>query len=180
MSLTLVPPPATPLLLHTALRASLSHLCETNQWDYGEVWLPAATERLLELHSAHVNTDNHETDTIALEQFWACTKGLIFPPGVGVPGRVWLSQEPEWLPDATAPSEREFLRHYIAKALGVKTGLGLPILVDRRVVAVFVFFMTRIREADSQLIAGMTAAATQIGWQLEEILRSQSSGSTQT
>ena len=183
MSLTLVPPTADLDLLHTALQVSLSDLCETGQWDYGEVWIPATAESFLELHPAHINASKNSADAIALEQFWACTKGLIFPPNVGLPGRVWLSRQPEWLPDAADPSEREFLRHYMAKALGVKTGLGIPILVDRRVVAVFVFFMTRIRESDPQLMESMTTAAAQIGWQLEEILRSQpsaSSASTQT
>jgi hypothetical protein len=162
MNPLLIPSSATPPP-HPAFEAALSHLCEVGQWDYGEIWIPTPTAEIVELYpAAHVTVHPHPATAIALEQFWACTKGLVFLPNIGLPGRVWVSQEFEWLADATAPSEREFLRHYIAKALGVKTGLGLPILVDRQVRAVVVLFMTSLREANSELIADMIATAAQV------------------
>ena len=151
-----------------ALEATLVHLCETAKWDYGEIWIPAATGNVLELHpTAYITAARNPATTIALEQFWDCTRGLVFPPNVGLPGRVWVSQRAEWLADATAPSEREFLRHYIAKALGVKTGLGIPVLIDRRVVAVFVFFVTSLRQPEPGAIEWMTATAAQVETHLE-------------
>ncbi|HEY9907967.1 MAG TPA: hypothetical protein V6D18_10255 [Thermosynechococcaceae cyanobacterium] len=153
--------------LHATLQVALSTCCDRFHWDYGEMWLPCQEEQVLELHPAfHITPHKSSADAIALEQFWDCTKGLGFPLGVGLPGRVWASQEFEWLPDAASPSEREFLRHYIAKALDVKTGIGLPILVDRQVVAVFVYFMLSIRAADAALIESMTAFTALIGHQL--------------
>lgn len=59
--------------------------------------------------------------------------------------------------------ETYFLRHYIAKAYGVKTGLGVPILVNNQVLAVLVFFMLSVRPEDKELVELVRAAVTQIG-----------------
>jgi hypothetical protein len=171
MNPRLIPSSAIPSPPHPAFEAALAHLCEVGQWDYGEIWIPTPTAKAVELHlAAHVTTHSHPATAIALEQFWDCSKGLVFAPHVGLPGRVWMSQEFEWLADATAPSEREFLRHYIAKALGLKTGLGLPLLVDRQVLAVVVLFMTRLRESDPAAIAEMIATAAQLSRQIQQVL----------
>jgi GAF domain-containing protein len=59
--------------------------------------------------------------------------------------------------------ETYFLRHYIAKAYGVRTGLGVPIIANNQVLAVLVFFMLSIRSEDKELVELVTAAATQLG-----------------
>lgn len=59
--------------------------------------------------------------------------------------------------------ETYFLRHYIVKAYGVRTGLGIPIIANNQVLAVLVFFMLSIRSEDKKLVELITAAAIQIG-----------------
>ncbi len=56
--------------------------------------------------------------------------------------------------------ETYFLRHYIAKAYGVRTGLGIPILANNQVLAVLVFFMLSVRSEDKELVELVTAAVT--------------------
>ncbi len=106
-----------------------------------------------------------------LEQFRICTEGFSFPSNVGLPGRVWSSQQAEWLSDASSWSERIFLRHQIAKAFGVKTGFGVPVLANHRVLAVLVFFMLDACEEDKQLTELVATMATRIGDKLENLLR---------
>ena len=64
--------------------------------------------------------------------------------------------------DASAESETYFLRHYIAKAFGIKTGLGVPILPRAQAHAVLVFFRSQICEEDPQVIELAMAAAAQV------------------
>ncbi len=64
--------------------------------------------------------------------------------------------------DASAHSETYFLRHYIAKAFGIKTGLGVPILVNEQVIAVLVFFRSEVCKQEPQLIELAMAAAAQV------------------
>ncbi|HEY9614516.1 GAF domain-containing protein [Allocoleopsis sp.] len=157
--------------LNTALNSLLHNICEFTHWDYGEVWIPCKEGTILELYSAFYITPHRSNAQIdALEQFRICTKGFTFPPGVGLPGRVWSSQQPEWLPDACSVSERVFLRNQIAKAFGVKTGFGIPLVVSDRVLAVLVFFMLDAHEENQDLIAFLTTTLIQVANKLEKLL----------
>lgn len=157
--------------LHTALHSILNNICQVTGWDYGEVWIPSQEGTILELYSAFYITPHRSNAQIdALEQFRICTKGFTFPPGVGLPGRVWSSKQPEWLPDACSVSEGVFLRNQIAKAFGVKTGFGIPVIGSDRILAVLVFFMLDAHEENQELIDFLATIATQIGGKLEKIL----------
>lgn len=158
--------------LHTALSSLLVNICEFTEWDYGEVWIPCQEDMLLELHSAfYITSHRSHAEVSSLEQFRICTKGFTFPLGVGLPGRVWSSRQSEWLPDASSLSERFFLRHQIAKAFGVKSGFGVPILANNCVLAILIFFMLHAREEDKRMTELVAALAMQIGNKLETFFR---------
>lgn len=83
---------------------------------------------VLELSPAwYVNPRRDRISVSALEQFRLCSEAFVLPPATGLPGRVWSSQQPEWIVDVSAESETYFLRHQIAKAYGVRAGFGVPI-----------------------------------------------------
>jgi hypothetical protein len=156
--------------LDAALKSVISNICEYTRWDYGEVWIPCKEGTILELYSAFYITPHRSNAQIdALEQFRICTKGFTFPPGVGLPGRVWSSKQIEWLPDACSVSEGVFLRNQIAKALGVKTGFGIPVLASDRVLAVLVFFMLDTHEENKELLEFLAAMVMQIAGKLEKL-----------
>ncbi len=145
------------------LTATLRTVCESLNWDYGEAWMPNQGGMILELSSAWYINPTKSIDQLSdLHKFRLCSEAFILSPDVGLPGRVWSSQQPEWLKDASANSETYFLRHYIAKAFGIKTGLGVPILVDDQVISVLVFFRSKICEVEPQLIDLITAATVQV------------------
>ncbi len=147
-----------------AIDRVVTAFAQFGHWDYGEVWIPSSENHCLELHSAsYISTALDPTATIAVQQFQTCTKGFVFGSGVGLPGRVWASQQPEWLSDAASQSESRFLRHYIAKAFGIRTGFGVPVRSSDRVLAVLVFFALVERAADSDLMRSLTEFSTEIG-----------------
>ena len=146
--------------LNAVLAATLRTVCESINWDYGEAWMLSQDGTILELIPAwYVNPKRSVEQVSDLEKFRICSEDFILSPGVGLPGRVWSSQQPEWMLDASAQSETYFLRHYIAKAFGIKTGLGVPILANAQVIAVLVFFRSEICEEDPQVIELAMAAA---------------------
>lgn len=152
----------------TALTNALLQVCEVTGCEYGEAWIPSQDGTVLEL-SPFWYCRNPDSESVpAFEQFRICSEKFILSPSIGLPGRIWSSQQPEWIPDVSGHSEAYFLRNQIAKACGVKAGFGVPILVNDRVIAVLVFFMSQVRQEDKELIELVVAVATYLG----EILRS--------
>jgi GAF domain-containing protein len=149
---------------HTALSLTLLQVGEVTDWDYGEVWIPSKDGTVLELTPVwYISNRKGSASVSALEQFRFCSEEFILPPATGLPGRVWSSQQPELIPDVSAQSETYFLRNQIAKACGVKAGLGIPILANHQVLAVLVFFMSEAREEDRRLVELVAAVATHLG-----------------
>ncbi len=152
---------------HIALSVALLQVCEVTGWDYGEAWTPGNDGRVLELspvwYCRNCRDYRSSASVPAFEQFRLCSEKFVLPPATGLPGRVWSSQQPEWIADVSAQSETYFLRNQIAKACGVKAGFGVPILANHQVLAVFVFFMSEVREEDGRLVELVAAAGTKLG-----------------
>jgi GAF domain-containing protein len=123
----------------TAIAQVLAEICETTNWDYGEIWVLSDDSTVLELSPVwYIASDT--ADSMSLEQFRLCSEGFVLLPGEGLPGRVWLSRQYERIADATAESESYCLRNQIAKAFDISVGLGVPILANDQVQAVLAFF----------------------------------------
>jgi hypothetical protein len=151
-------PPLPTNFIH-ALTALLTFVCVSTEWEYGESWLPDPTYPILELSPAwSVNTNLDLYRATTWMQFQVCSREFVIGMGEGLPGRVWQSQQPEWIADVSIASESDFLRHQIAKALNVKTGMAVPIIKGDRVTAVVVFFMSKMRSPDSQILASTQSA----------------------
>lgn len=129
----------------------LSKICELTDFHYGEIWLPNPENNLLELSPIyHVVIGNYQND---LENFRLCSQDFILSKGEGLPGRVWLWKQPEWMPDVSAESEGYFLRNQIAKAFGVRTGFAVPKIIEEKVFMIFAFFTCDIRSYSPECLA---------------------------
>lgn len=153
-----------------ALEIALSKVCEATDWDYGEAWVLAENQTTLEL------SPGWYSNKAILEDFRQLSEAFTFQVGMGLPGRVWRSQQPEWIPDVSQQAHSAFLRVHISLEVGLKAGFGVPIISNETVVAVLVFFMFEARQEDQALVELVSAVAMQLGAvmqrkQAEEALR---------
>ena len=130
-------------------------LCEGLGWDYGALWNVNSEEETLHcvetchLPSAHV------------PEFEAASRSTTFARGIGLPGRVWESGEPIWIPDVVADSN--FPRAAIAAQDGLHGAFALPVLSRGRVVGVMEFFSREIRQPDNELLQMLANVGAQVG-----------------
>ena len=139
----------------------LRTICEPTGWVFGEAWVPCSDGTALEYSHACCG------ELKSLERFNELSRDLRFPPGVGLPGRVWASKQPEWVQDVSIEPEDKFPRRKMARDFGLKSALGIPIIVSDKVVAVFVFFMSESREEDKRLVEIVSSAAAQLATVLQ-------------
>ncbi|MBI5810378.1 MAG: PAS domain S-box protein, partial [Deltaproteobacteria bacterium] len=142
--------------LRSALKITAGKICNFTGWSFGEVWVPNFDGSALEYYSAW-----HGRKEV-LGAFAETSMGMIFPPGVGLPGRVWRTKEPEWIKDVSA-ALGAFPRAGDALAAGFKAGFGVPIVAGGEVAAVMVFFMTEAGDDDARLIELVSTAAIHLG-----------------
>ncbi len=145
--------------LEEATPKILQAVCECLVWDLGELWRldrVAGVLRCVEVwHKASVEVPHFE----------AISRDLTFLPGIGLPGRVWSSREPVYLPDVVQDSH--FLRASIAAREGLHAAFGFPILLGGEVVGVMDFFSREIRQPDQDLLDMMATIGSQIGQFIE-------------
>lgn len=143
------------------LALALQQVCDTTQWEYGEVWLSNSDHPTLQLTSVWCISDRLEQDRrYSWQQFRDCSEQFTLRHGEGLPGRVWVTQTSEWIADVSAELESYFLRNQIAKAFGVRAALGLPIH-PKQLRAIAVFFKTEAGDRDEQVLKDTELILTQ-------------------
>ncbi len=137
---------AAPLLLRV--------MCEGLDWELGNFWwVDPAVNRLRSLSVRHLSS--HDT-----EAFAASCRRLEFSPGEGLPGTVWKTGEPSWVPDLAR--DGMLGRAELALKAGIRAGCGFPILDEDRVLGVLEFFSRSHRPADNELLEAMADMTSQI------------------
>jgi Amt family ammonium transporter len=140
-----------------AMQTCLEDICEFGRWPVGHVYL------LDEQGSGELVP----TEIWCLEDperfkpFKELTVSTRFAPGVGLPGRVLASREPHWIADLADDTKGP--RYAVARAVGIKGGLAVPVLVGNDVTAVLEFFSTEVIEPDSAILEILSSLGTQLG-----------------
>ena len=143
--------------IKSALISILKLIGQHINWDFAEAWIPAADGTVLEYSSDWCNIG------ICCEQFQQANAMFTFAPGRGLPGRIWLSQQPEWIADISDTSESVFHRVQIVAKAGLRAAFGVPIVDNKRVLAVLVFFKCSRSAAEPRVIELVNAIAIQLG-----------------
>ncbi|MCP3469776.1 PAS domain S-box protein [Bradyrhizobium sp. CCGUVB1N3] len=124
-------------------------------WDVGALWRvdrEAKVLRCVELwHRA----------SIEVPEFERVGSESTFVPGVGLPGRVWSSLKPAYIPDVV-PDEN-LPRGPIAEREGLHAAVGFPILIGGEALGVIEFFSREIRQPDQELFDMLATIGSQIG-----------------
>jgi PAS domain S-box-containing protein len=142
-----------------ALALVLEEVCHRTGWVAGEAWFPDRTgERL-------VRGPSRSEGGVDLQRFHAAGEGVAFAAGEGLPGRVWASRQPLWVPDTA--EDPDITRAVHASEAGLSTAAVIPVLDHEYVAAVLAFYHTEARGEDEQLIVLVAAAAAQLGTLLQ-------------
>jgi PAS domain S-box-containing protein len=130
-------------------------VCEALGWQFGALWT-------VEPHDGQLHcVEMWHSSTGTVPQFESATSRRRFSRGVGMPGRVWASAKPAWIPDVT--TDDNFPRAEIAAQEGLRASLGFPIIVGTECVGVLEFFSGEIQQPDDELLQMLGALGSQIG-----------------
>jgi PAS domain S-box-containing protein len=142
---------ATPQILH--------RIGETLGWEVGAMWAPDPEREELRCLTVWL------APSVKSERFESVCRERTFLPGIGLPGRVWTSLQPTWIPDVTR--DKNFPRAPIATVEGFHGAFAFPILFAERFLGVMEFFSHEIREPDKALLAMVGSIGNQIGQFME-------------
>ncbi|MEH2408622.1 PAS domain S-box protein [Nostoc sp.] len=147
--------------VNSALAVVLRLICQTIGWNFGEAWIPNEDGTVLEHSLSWYGEES------SLAEFCRQSQTVKFALGLGLPGRVWQSQKPEWIEDVSEVTEPVFLRSPQAAKVGLKASFGVPILAGNQVLAVLVFFKRSSVLVDRRLLLLVSAVAAQLGGLIE-------------
>ncbi len=135
-------------------RQMLEQGCRSSGWEFGEAWIPDAEQAQLVYSGAYYYDQSELT---VLQQFSKASESQTFSCDEGLPGRVWVTQKPEWLPNLSSISTTDYLRADLACKAGLETAFALPVLDNVQVIAVLVFYTRKAYCLDSDVSEMMTA-----------------------
>ena len=143
-----------------ALARALRAIGESLRWRLGAVWEPVP-DRLEALRCVEI----WSAGGAATQDFEAASRSLVLAAGEGLPGRVWRSGEPAWIPDVLA--DDNFRRAPAARRAGLHAAFCFPIRSARGVLGVIEFFTGEPRRLDAELLATISTLGDQIGQTVE-------------
>jgi diguanylate cyclase (GGDEF)-like protein len=147
-------------LQDAALRL-LKTICEVSGGDLGVLWeVDRSAGRLRYVDLWH-------RPGVDVAAFAAGTRERTFEPGVGLPGRVWQSGRPAWIPDVVR--DDNFPRAPLAARCGLHAAFAFPIKLGEATTGVIEFFSREIREPDRPLLDMLAAMGSQIGQFIERL-----------
>jgi DNA-binding CsgD family transcriptional regulator len=133
----------------------LRRMATALEYPLGVLWtLDARRERIVPRATWHA------PDLDATE-FERGLRRLEFRIGEGLPGHVWQTREPDFVPDIGA--ERRISDPYRMTALGLRSLLIFPAFTDAGVIAALSFYSTDRREARPRLIRTLNGIGAELG-----------------
>jgi PAS domain S-box-containing protein len=145
--------------LDAAVPFLLMSICEGLSWDVGALWRvdeDADVLRCMDLwHPPNLN----------FPTFVKTTREATFGRGVGLPGRVWETCQPVWLPELHEGAN--FPRGSVALAEGLHSAFAFPIRLGEHVAGVIEFFTRQNRKLEPDLMEMFDSIGSQIGQFIE-------------
>ncbi|HZA36203.1 MAG TPA: response regulator [Vicinamibacterales bacterium] len=133
----------------------LQAVCSSLGWEYGALW---------EVDRARTTVrwvSSWQERTADFEEFIAVSRQMTLTRGTGLPGRVWATGGPAWIPDIAR--DDNFPRAPIAARVGLRSAFALPMLRGNDVLGVMEFFSREIRQPDADLVRTLGTVGAQIG-----------------
>jgi signal transduction histidine kinase/ActR/RegA family two-component response regulator len=150
--------------VHAAMGAALELVCRHAGWPLGHVFLADA-------HGELFNTDIWYDEGDRFPELRLRTEAAQFGPGVGLPGHVLLQRLPVWIEDVA--ETHGFTPARGIAAFGLRSAVGVPILVGSDVRAVLELF----RETPTPLDGHFVDLMGQVGAMLGRVIEREQSES---
>lgn len=141
--------------LEDATARTLQAMCSTLNWDAGAAWVVDEDAGVLRC------LDFWHEPSIPVGTFAELSKRRTFRRGIGLPGRVWASEQAAWIEDVQ--QDENFPRAAIAVKEGVHAGFAFPVTARGHFLGVVEFFSREIRSEDPGLLQTMTAIGEELG-----------------
>ena len=142
-----------------ATPAILEAICDRLGWEHGAIWKLDQQDNVLRC------VEFWHSQDIQFPEFEIISRRTTFPPGIGLPGRVWASAQPAWIIDVL--KDPNFPRAPIAAREGLHAAFGFPIVLGGEVLGVMEFFSREVRQPDEDLLEMMATIGSQIGQFIE-------------
>jgi two-component system, cell cycle sensor histidine kinase and response regulator CckA len=133
----------------------LQALCESLDWDLGELWR-------LDGDVLRYDAGWHRAD-LDTREFEAVSREIALSRGTGLAGKVWEAQRALWMSEELLVSPRAVA---VAR-LGLRSGCAFPIHGERALTGVIVLLSLASREPDEALLAMLTDIGSRIGQHLD-------------
>jgi PAS domain S-box-containing protein len=138
-----------------AMPKVLQAMCESLGWDLGAVWRIDPKARVLRC------AELWRTASVEAAHFEVVTRKSTFGTGSGLPGRVWETGAPAYIPDVG--QDEVFRRADIAARQVLRAAIAFPILLGREVIGVFGFISRDVAHPDQELLVVLANIGSQIG-----------------
>lgn len=143
------------------LRGCLERICRVTGWPAGHVYLPDDLHNPSKLVPSSVwHFEDAALSPVALE-----TKNMTLRLGEGLPGRIWSSGEPLWIPNIS--ESQNLPRKKVLLKYGLHAAFGFPLYAEERLQAVLEFFSTAKQPPDEHLLRIVQSIGQQLGRVLE-------------
>lgn len=148
--------------IEDAIQFALDRVCKHTAWSVGHAYILStdATADVDEVQLVSLGVW-HIDDSVSIGPFRRASEQSTFAPGEGLPGRVYVNNEPAWITDVSR--ENWFVRAKLASACGLKAGFAAPVSIGDRVVAVLEFYANTAIDADDRILDVMDYTGTQLG-----------------
>jgi len=134
-------------------------LCEKGDWEMGAIWdvdRPSNSLYCLEVW---------RVPSLAASDFEKTTREFRFSPGMGLPGRVWASGIPAWVPDVS--DDDNFPRAASAVQSGIHAAVCFPIKLGNEVLGIIECFSRYVRGPDENFVQVLAGIGLQLGQFIE-------------
>ena len=140
-----------------ALQVSVDRIATTLGWPVGHVYSVEESQpgELFSSSIWYLRTPGQ------YEEFKLFSDITPFASGAGVPGRVLASGRPFWAEDVSQLANSP--RGKLAKQVGLRAGLGVPVRVGQETIAVLEFFSAKALPPDPQLMETLDGIGARLG-----------------
>jgi PAS domain S-box-containing protein len=130
-------------------------MCESLGWDLGAVWRIDPKAGVLRC------AQSWRTSSVEAAELEVVACKSTFRSGSGLPGRVWETRAPAFVPDVG--HDGAFRQRQIGARQVLRAAIAFPILLGNEVIGVVGFFSRDVSQPDEELLVVLANIGSQIG-----------------